>query len=424
MSAQIGGHSQHHFEHHQPRHELSGEIEEQHQREDRDDHPDAVGLVAIAEVLRDRAVAETVARGGDEPHRDHDAEIDADGVEEVAPDGGRAPFVGKPRPAQEGGAAGRGGGEGEGEEHGAIGATRGSEIVRVLHAALAEHADGEHGTDVEHQEQPGPGNERHELAPPPLASFRKKGRSVAANDGPSTHGLVVRFGGEARSGNVAQDVGAMSSLPVVLEQPRFVHERNAAVRPRASVPWVSPKVGCRGRHPRGDAGGTGRWRVAGGRSTARLRQLARTRARRQRDQPDAQCGAVHPGGGGEPSRHRRALPRHRGPLRQAQHLARRRVGLSGPQRQRPPRLRRRKSSCACHRCLPVTACTGERSATARPWCFARRASPTGRTATSSTARPTAMRDSLAKWFSTCKAAPAARSTQTATASSKTPEGAR
>ena len=156
-----GFHAEHDLEHHEAGDQLPGQIEEQHQREHRDDHADAVGLEAVAEVLGNRAVAEAVASGGDQAHGDEHAEVDADGIEEVAPHGGEPPFVGEARPAQERGAAGGGGGEREGKEHRPVAAARGGEIVGVLHPPLAKHADGEHRADVEHEEQPRPSDERH-----------------------------------------------------------------------------------------------------------------------------------------------------------------------------------------------------------------------------------------------------------------------
>ena len=52
--------AEHGLEHDQPRHELSGDVEEQHQGEDGDEQTHAVAPVAVAEVLGDRAVAELV----------------------------------------------------------------------------------------------------------------------------------------------------------------------------------------------------------------------------------------------------------------------------------------------------------------------------------------------------------------------------
>ena len=52
--------AEHDFEHDQSGNELAGQIEEQDERHQRDQHPDAFGLVAVAQVLRDRAVAEAV----------------------------------------------------------------------------------------------------------------------------------------------------------------------------------------------------------------------------------------------------------------------------------------------------------------------------------------------------------------------------
>ena len=54
-------HAQQNLEHDQPGYELAGQVETQQQREQRHQHPNALGLVAVAQILRDGTVAETMA---------------------------------------------------------------------------------------------------------------------------------------------------------------------------------------------------------------------------------------------------------------------------------------------------------------------------------------------------------------------------
>ena len=108
-----GRHAQHDLEHHQTGHQLPGQIEKQHQGKDRDEYPNAIGLVAVAEVFRYGAVAEPVTRGGNQAHGDQHADIHPSRIQEAAPNRRQPPLVTKARAAEKGGAAGRGRGKGK-----------------------------------------------------------------------------------------------------------------------------------------------------------------------------------------------------------------------------------------------------------------------------------------------------------------------
>ena len=154
-------HAEHDLEHHEPGHELPDDVEEQHQRQQGDDDTDAVGLIAVTQVLRNGPIAESIPRRRDETHGNEDAEVNPDGIQEVAPDGRRAEFVGEARPAQKRRATGRGGGESEGKHPGTVGAACRRKVVGMLDAPLADHADREHGARVEREKEPGPGDQGH-----------------------------------------------------------------------------------------------------------------------------------------------------------------------------------------------------------------------------------------------------------------------
>ena len=162
---------EHDLEHDEARHELSGDVEEQDQREDRNQQPDAVAPVAVTQVLGDRAVAELVAGVRDEPDRDQDPEVDPHRVEELAPDARHPELVAEAGAAEEGGAAGRRGGERQGQEVGAVAAPRGGEIVGVADPPAGDPAERQHADDVEDEEHPRPGKQTHRLPPRQFGLF-------------------------------------------------------------------------------------------------------------------------------------------------------------------------------------------------------------------------------------------------------------
>ena len=154
-----GRHAQHNLEHHQPGHQLPGQIEKQHQGKDRDEYPNAIGLVAVAEVFRYGAVPEPMARGGHQAHGDQHADIHPSRVQEATPNRRQPPLVTKARATEKGGAAGRGRGKGKREKERSVRAARGGKVVSVLDPSLGKHADGQHAADIDDEKDPRPGNE-------------------------------------------------------------------------------------------------------------------------------------------------------------------------------------------------------------------------------------------------------------------------
>ncbi len=140
----------------------AGEIEEQHEREHRDHHSYALGLVAVAEVLGYGAATEAVPRRGDEAHGDQHAEVHAGRIKDVAPLRRQAQLVSEPGAAEERRPARGGGGKREGEEDRPVGSACGRKIVGVLDLSLADDADRQHAADVDDQEDPGPRDQIHE----------------------------------------------------------------------------------------------------------------------------------------------------------------------------------------------------------------------------------------------------------------------
>ena len=155
--------SQQNLEHDQAGHELPGQIETQQQRKHGDQDANALRPIAVAQILRDGAVAEAVPGRGDQPHGDQHAQIDAGRIQERAPDGRQAPFVAQAGRAHERRAARRRRRERERQKQRPVRLARGGEVVGVFHAPLRNDADRQHAADVGDQEQPRPGDERHDV---------------------------------------------------------------------------------------------------------------------------------------------------------------------------------------------------------------------------------------------------------------------
>ncbi len=152
---------EHRLEHHQPGHQLAREVEKEHQREHRNQYPNAVALIAVAQILGDRSVAETVAHRRHQPDRDQHPEIHAGGIEELAPHRRDAVLVPETGTPEKSGAARRARGEGQGQGRRAVRPARRGEIVAAAHASAPHDPDRHHGTDVEREKEPGPAEQRH-----------------------------------------------------------------------------------------------------------------------------------------------------------------------------------------------------------------------------------------------------------------------
>ena len=134
--------AQQNLEHDQAGHELPCQIKAQQQRKHRDQDANALGLVAVAEVLGDGTVAEAMSRGGDQAHGDQHAQIDAGRIQEGAPDGRQAPLVAEARAAHECRAAGGRGRKRERQKQWPVGVARGGKVVGVFDPPLGKKADG------------------------------------------------------------------------------------------------------------------------------------------------------------------------------------------------------------------------------------------------------------------------------------------
>ena len=154
-----GRHAQHDLEHHQPGYQLPGQIEKQHQGKDRDEYPNTLGLIAVAEIFRDGTVAEPMARSGNQAHGDQHADIHPGRIQEAAPDCRQPPLVAQSRTAEKSGTAGRGRGKGKRQKEGSVRAARGGKVVSVFDPPLGKHADGQHAADIQQEKNPRPGNE-------------------------------------------------------------------------------------------------------------------------------------------------------------------------------------------------------------------------------------------------------------------------
>ncbi len=153
--------AEHHFEHHQSRHQLTGEIEEENQGKDRNHDPNAIGLVAITQVFRYRAVAEAITSGRNEPHADQHAGVDTNWIEEVAPLAREPPLVPEPRTTKERCPAGRRRRKGKRQRHWSICPPGDGEIVRVINSPRTVIPDRQHCARIEHHKNPRPTDQRH-----------------------------------------------------------------------------------------------------------------------------------------------------------------------------------------------------------------------------------------------------------------------
>ena len=151
--------SQQHLEHDEPGHELAGQIETQQQGKQRHEHPNALGLIPVAEIFGDGAVAEAVARRGDQAHGHEHSQTQPRRPQHDAPHRRQAPRVTQPRHSQKRRAADGRGRERQRQKQGAVRAARRGEVVGVRDAPLRQYADGQHPADIDDQKQPGPRDE-------------------------------------------------------------------------------------------------------------------------------------------------------------------------------------------------------------------------------------------------------------------------
>ena len=147
------------LKHHKPRDQLSGDVENEHERYQCDDDTNSFGLVAVAEELRNRPVAEPIAGCRHQSHADQDAEVDAHGVEEIAPLRRQTYRVRETGSTEKRCAAGCRGGESEGEKNWSVRSACGGEVIRSLDTPLTHESDHEHPDDVANQKNPGPNDE-------------------------------------------------------------------------------------------------------------------------------------------------------------------------------------------------------------------------------------------------------------------------